>query len=1312
MSVAALLIAPTVVNAEGVCSVQNGINNIGIEYTADTCPAAGDNDSTTHHYIDTLITCVNGKVHYEASYGDSTTTPASLQQYGLNNSYNVNKVFRNSKGTHFILVHKSYTGTIEGVNIGTLANKQVYTDVIKKVFFGAGGAASNDLITCNYPPPPPPVIPPRDLGQCKTCPANTATTNSAANLKSGNYYHSQTVIAKPESLSFDISYNSLDTTDLPLGRGWTHGYNISLKESSSAITLRLGDGDNLVFTLSGSSYLPPANSSDDSVIVKNSDSTYTRTFKNGLVQSFNNSGLLTAVTDSNGNKTVITYNGSYLSSITDPVGRKLTFTVTNGYITAIADPAGRTTSFTYTSNLLNKVTDPAGNSWNYVYDSNSRMSQKTNPEGFQSTNVYDAAGKNSAATDPEGRTKYITYTDSTTSTITEKDGGIWIRKYDPTLNAPTAITDPLGNTTSYTYDSKGNLLTRTEPGSKTTSYTYDADNNTTSITDPLGRVTSFTYNSRGQVLTATDPKGNVTSNSYDTKGNLLQTTDPASAVVSYSYDSKGNPLTITDPAGKVVTIAYDTYNNISSITDQNNNTTTYSYDINGNLLTATNPAGKAATVEYDTMNRPVKITDSLGNISQLAYDKIGNRSSITDANGRSTNYTYNYNRQPLTVKNPLNHTTALAYSGSGCASCGGGGNDKLVSLTDPLANSTSYEYDKAGRLTRQTDPKGNATAYSYTANGIISAVTDANSKTITYTRDAADRITSKNWPDNSSISYTYDNNDNILTATNSNIGYSFTYDNRNRILTATDSRGYNIAYTYDINGNRLTATINKTGTPAKTTTYSYDDANRLTSITSPAGSFSYSYDNNNRRTGLNYPNNSKATYSHDDADRLTAITHTKTDNSIITKAEYTLDKTGNRTAKTGSTNETYSYDAIYRLTQAATPKGYETYNYDANGNRTQGPGPHDTRYQHEAANQLVKGKQYSYTHDNNGNPITKTTNNTDKNWTYTWDPENRLIKAELTNKTDKRTITFKYDPFGRRTEKQTTITTNGNTKTTTTNYIYDNDNIAVETTATTENGTTTNTTTNYTHGITTDEHLAMERNGQYYYYHTDGLGSTTAITDNNGNTVQSYSYTTFGIPRQTTDFKNSYTFTGREWDRETALHYYRARYYDPVEGRFISRDPISFAGGDVNLYGYVQGNPVNWVDPDGLIAIPWISVPLIPITGKPNFIKPGPGPDPVEWLKNNYNSDNLVVQAWRYWTGKPMLNPEIPIPIQMAKGGIQNKANEYSREASQQPDPCNWLIKQYNNASSTAERMKIKTAQKVLGCRKNSTQNDKCKEKK
>ncbi len=110
----------------------------------------------------------------------------------------------------------------------------------------------------------------------------------------------------------------------------------------------------------------------------------------------------------------------------------------------------------------------------------------------------------------------------------------------------------------------------------------------------------------------------------------------------------------------------------------------------------------------------------------------------------------------------------------------------------------------------------------------------------------------------------------------------------------------------------------------------------------------------------------------------------------------------------------------------------------------------------------------------------------------------------------------------------------------------------------------------------------MERNSQSYFLHADGLGSITHITDQNKTLVQSYSYDSFGHQTPTTGFRNSITYTAREWDKETGLYYYRARYYDPLEGRFISKDPIGFAGGDVNLFGYVQNNPVNRIDPLGL----------------------------------------------------------------------------------------------------------------------------------
>lgn len=105
-----------------------------------------------------------------------------------------------------------------------------------------------------------------------------------------------------------------------------------------------------------------------------------------------------------------------------------------------------------------------------------------------------------------------------------------------------------------------------------------------------------------------------------------------------------------------------------------------------------------------------------------------------------------------------------------------------------------------------------------------------------------------------------------------------------------------------------------------------------------------------------------------------------------------------------------------------------------------------------------------------------------------------------------------------------------------------------------------------------------------YYYHVDGLGSIIALTNSTGKVVQTYDYDSFGVLKdQKNRIKQPYTYTGREWDKETGLYYYRARYYDPMEGRFISKDPIGFEGG-INIYNYVLANPIRYSDPTGLIV--------------------------------------------------------------------------------------------------------------------------------
>jgi RHS repeat-associated protein len=111
----------------------------------------------------------------------------------------------------------------------------------------------------------------------------------------------------------------------------------------------------------------------------------------------------------------------------------------------------------------------------------------------------------------------------------------------------------------------------------------------------------------------------------------------------------------------------------------------------------------------------------------------------------------------------------------------------------------------------------------------------------------------------------------------------------------------------------------------------------------------------------------------------------------------------------------------------------------------------------------------------------------------------------------------------------------------------------------------------------------MEKNGQKYYYHFDGLGSVTALTDSTVNIVQRYDYDSFGNITYMLDpnFIQPYTYTGREYDPEAGSYYYRARYYNSKIGRFISEDPIGLKGG-INQFAYVGNNPVNWVDPLGL----------------------------------------------------------------------------------------------------------------------------------
>jgi RHS repeat-associated protein len=306
-------------------------------------------------------------------------------------------------------------------------------------------------------------------------------------------------------------------------------------------------------------------------------------------------------------------------------------------------------------------------------------------------------------------------------------------------------------------------------------------------------------------------------------------------------------------------------------------------------------------------------------------------------------------------------------------------------------------------------------------------------------------------------------------------------------------------------------------------TYSYDNASRLSSIVQGASTVSFGYDSNGRRTSMTLPNGVVATLSYDAASQLTQMVYqggSQGTQNLI----YTYDLAGRRVGVSGT------------LASTQLPAAVSAASYNAN-------------------NQLTQWGSTPMTYDANGSALSDGMN------TYVWDARNRLVSA------DNNAATFAYDPLGRRVSKKI--------QSTTTNYLYDGAN-AVQ-----EYGT--NPTANLlTGGL--DERFMRTSATESDSYLTDALGSTVELTDATGATEEQYSYSPYGSQSATgMTTSNSYAYTGREFDG-LGVDYYRARYYNPTTGRFLSEDPLGIMGSGTNLYAYAKNNPINLKDPSGLCS--------------------------------------------------------------------------------------------------------------------------------
>jgi RHS repeat-associated protein len=376
-------------------------------------------------------------------------------------------------------------------------------------------------------------------------------------------------------------------------------------------------------------------------------------------------------------------------------------------------------------------------------------------------------------------------------------------------------------------------------------------------------------------------------------------------------------------------------------------------------------------------------------------------------------------------------------------------------------------------------------------------------------------------------------------------------------------------FSYSYYGNGLKQTF--TAPDSTIYTYLYGLNNELQEVQIPGlGSITIPNYTWNRPATIDYPGGTQRTYTYDALMRLQSLSVTDPSSNPLLNYQYSYDEVGNILTKTTEHgNYSYGYDAVSRLLSADNPiLTDESYTYDDVGNRLTSADVSGS-WSYNTNNELLGYADVAYGYDDNGN-LTQIRIAGSVVWTYTYDAANRLVHVE--DGTGTISADYYYDPFGRRLWKEVDGTR--------TYFFYSEEGLIAEYDA------SGNDIKSYGYKPDSDwttDPLFMKQNGDYYFYHTDHLGTPQKLVEQDGTVVWSAQYTAFGeADVQVETVTNNLRFPGQYEDAETGLYYNLKRYYDPQIGRYLWVDPIGFDGGDMNLFVYVFNNPVNFIDPVGL----------------------------------------------------------------------------------------------------------------------------------
>ena len=700
------------------------------------------------------------------------------------------------------------------------------------------------------------------------------------------------------------------------------------------------------------------------------------------------------------------------------------------------------------------------------------------------------------------------------------------------------------NRIAYRYDKAGSLVMTTFANGSCVSYAYDLLNREIRRTGANGGTTATFYDRNGRVAGKILPReyreyndglewGITEQGIPDKPEQGMPGWQVRGRGYRYAYDIRGRQISVTGPDGNVLRETdYSPWGEVLKESRGGLDSAWYTYDFSGRMRGVTTAGGSSQSFVYDARGNVVQSTDGNRNITRFHLDQWGRATCIRKADGSTELYSYNHAGSITRATDGEGNTTAFEYNAA-----------NLMSVRiDPCGGEEHFLYDQEGRLREYRNRNQGGERYRYNLYGDL------------VHRESLDGSIQESW------GYTPDG---LLShALGGGMRYEYAYYPCGLLKEKRASGRMLLSYEYDLNGNR----VRQSDITGKTTEYRYDTLDRLTEIYDNGTRLAaYEYNSDNTLKRMETGKDLVTEYGYDKDRNLSGLRTTFCD-ELLTDNSYTYDGNGNQVTKqTISGLTSYRYDALDRLVSVEYPDRLESFCYDSADNRIgRVCGSVEEEYRYDQRNRLTERQVHTpvgihretYEYDDQGNLLK------DGQASYLYDGFNRMYEVRMDDGQIQRN---RYDAEGLRHEMEE----NGRLV----QFLYSGEELEAE-------RDEEEKVTRYIWGyqlISSDSESART----YYHYASDEMGSVTHVVEEESRRVKNrYGYDAFGnMEYAEENVRNRFRYTGQQYDSVTGQYYLRARYYNPVIGRFLQED--TYYGDGLNLYAYCRNNPVRYYDPSG-----------------------------------------------------------------------------------------------------------------------------------